>query len=332
MRTVGPKKIAVGDLGEFWYGDYKEPFEELEGAVPGHPRGAVLKDDDGKILCAYCGKTFDYLPRHITSAHGMRTSEYKREVGLLQKSALVSERVRRNRVRTALRNRHAGTFLDRPPSKGARGTRKQVPEELNRTGRCYAQILAVARQIAQETGTVTYKALARRGIWQRNVEVMFGSMSSLRRLVGDGRRHRGNPWTEAELITGLRSLADQLGRTPVSSDLRRYGLPSLMAYMRHFGSYVAACERAGLPPYQWVPRDPRSEAAMLLAWATTGTIKKASAAVGHGDRAIRETLTKYGIPELPPGRGRHTDRQAARAFAAEVAGRLEGGSEPSKAA
>ena len=88
------KKIAVGDLGEFWYGDYKEPFEQLEGAVPGYPVGVVLKDDDGLLLCAYCGKVYKNLGNHSAKTHGMSASEYKDEVGLLRKSALVSEQLR----------------------------------------------------------------------------------------------------------------------------------------------------------------------------------------------------------------------------------------------
>lgn len=326
------RKIAVGDLGEFWYGNYKEPFEQLEGAVTGYPRGALLKDDDGRILCAYCGKTFDYLPRHISHAHRMTTAAYKDEVGLLQKSALVSERIRDSRIATAYRNRAQAKWSNPTPTAVARSIaarrtndRTNNPaERQNMTGRCHAQILTVAREIMRERGRVTQRDLNQRGIWQVVVEQRFGSLSALQRLIGDGRRNKGNQWSDAELIAALRSLADKMGRTPAFSDLRRFGLPSTDAYYRHFGSYPEACRRAGLTAFEWVPRDSASEAAYLLAWATTGDTHKAGTACGTSDRTIRQTLTKYGIPKMPPGGGHHAMRQAARRQAAEVAARLEG--------
>ena len=98
------KKIAVGDLGEFWYGDYKEPFEQLEGAVPGYPVGVVLKDDAGLLLCAYCGKVYKNLGAHAAKTHGLSAKEYKDETGLLRKSALVSEQTRMMASASALRD------------------------------------------------------------------------------------------------------------------------------------------------------------------------------------------------------------------------------------
>jgi len=326
IRTIGPKKIAVGDLGEFWYGNYKEPFVQLEGAVSGYPQGVVLKDDDGRLLCAYCGKTFEYLPRHISRAHAMTTREYKQEVGLMQKSALVSERIRTARVRTALRNMSipsVNTILAaRGPGRKRGSKHEYTAEQQNKSGRCFAQILTVARQIVNARGQVTIKDMHARGIWQYNIEMMFGSMQNLARLAGDD-RHMGQ-WTQEELLTALRSLGDKLGRTPASSDLRRYGLPGLMSYFRAFGSYRTACERAGLQAYKWVPRDTKSEAAYLLAWATTGDVHKASKAIGVSGLVIRQTLTKYGVPKMPPGGGFHTERIAVRNQAAEIAAHLEG--------
>lgn len=330
MPDVGPRKIAVGDLGEFWYGNYKDPFLQLEGAVPGYPQGALLKDDAGCLLCAYCGKTFKSLPNHINKAHGLSAAEYKESVGLLQKSALVSESIRQSRIRTALRNRSHGVFKD-PTQEAVTKSLEQrrvnrrghfPPEKQNLTGRCYAQILEVARQIVREDGRVTIGRLAKRGIWQHNIEMMFGSLANLARLASD--RRRFGAWTPTELTNALRSLGDKLGRTPSSSDLSRYGLPTLMAYYRAFGSYIAACEQAGLQPYQWVPKDPQSEAARLLAWATTGDVVKAGAAAGVSSTAIRNTLAKYGIPAMPPGGGLHVQRVEARNLAADIAARLDG--------
>ena len=144
VEVLRVKKIAVGDLGEFWYGDYKEPFEQLEGAVPGYPVGVVLKDDAGLLLCAWCGKVYKNLGAHSAKTHGMSANQYKDEAGLLRKSALVSEQTRMMNSAQGFRLRAAGIFRT-PTLEDSRraawqggsavANRERPAEALNKTGR-----------------------------------------------------------------------------------------------------------------------------------------------------------------------------------------------------
>lgn len=327
------KKIAVGDLGEFWYGDYKEPFEQLEGGVPGHPVGVVLKADDGKLLCAWCGKTFDNLGRHVSTTHHTPAAMYKREIGLLQKSSLVSERRRLTLVAEATRRR----FHEASPanwrslaySKTKRPTGQQggqwVPERLNQTGRCRKQVLALASALARE-GRLTPNHMARRGVKERTWSVYWRSFTELIREVGvvNANRHQRRRYTDGQLTRMLWSLAQSLGRTPSRSDLRRYGLPCDSVWRDRFGTYSAACERAGLQPNLPMPDGTETDITLLVAYATTGNVDTAGRAVGVTASRVSACLTRYGAP-LPQRLGHGgQDTSARKAWAAEMARRLAG--------
>lgn len=321
------KKIAVGDLGEFWYGDYKEPFEQLEGGVPGHPVGVVLKADDGKLLCAYCGKTYDNLGRHVAT-HGMNARGYKEEVGLLFKSALVSERRRFQLVRGGRRSfaalRAEGKF--KPFQKGSGGQAEAVQtgeshwqrrgEALNQTGRCYSQVLAVAKMLSAK-GRLSKSQLSKHGIGRMVVSRYFGDMDALARMVGS----RPKRWTDQELVAGLRNLANDIGRTPIASDLRRFGMPNIVTYRKHFGSWNKAVLAAGLFPTTPMGTSIDDEIAMLVAYATTGSLIGASKSLHVSDVRLRKVLLKYGFPYSFSD---PIQRQDRRAWAQEMASRLSG--------
>jgi len=49
-----------------------------------------------------------------------------------------------------------------------------------------------------------------------------------------------------ELLFLLKKLAEKLNRTPLSSELLKYGLPSVSTYGKNFGGYTEACEKIGL--------------------------------------------------------------------------------------
>ena len=316
------KKIAVGDLGEFWYGDYKEPFEQLEGAVTGHPKGVDLTDDEGKILCAFCGKTFHNLGLHAKHSHFSSAAEYKREVGLLQGSALVSERVRvsmiagSKRVNQVRRSKPAG-FVSHTG-----GNFYRQPEYLNRTGRCYAQVIEVGKNIVAAGGRINRPTLQARGIGPLLIEAYFGSYDEFRRLLGTsvvGRRR----WSDDQLLSVLTALAEKIGRTPAVSDLHRYGLPDQATFCGHFGSYGNACRAAGLDPNLPTPQTLDIEVAVLTAYATIGSIKRAARAVGIGSPLAAKVLEKYGAPFFVGGYG-PTSTKERREWAGNMARRLAG--------
>jgi hypothetical protein len=321
------RKIAVGDLGEFWYGDYKEPFVQLEGAVPGYPQGVVLKADDGKLLCAYCGKTFENLGRHANWSHGMSARDYKDEVGLLQKSALITEPMRQDRIRVALRN-HASNNLPRKGDPNWRGRRSGVPQPLqpgtgiqsperqNKTGTCYAQALAVARSLGQH---LTQKRLSQHGIPPSTVVRLFVDMAGIRAQAGvhDGYR----TWTRPELVSALRNLGADLGRSPRASDARRFGLPSFGTYKRAFGSWNAAVREAGFEPDMPMPNGVDTDYAVLLAYSTHGSIRRTATQLAMDVNRVAGSLHRYGFPFPPGGGGLGSAR---REWAADMARRLAG--------
>ncbi len=325
------KKIAVGDLGEFWYGDYKEPFEELEGGIPGYPRGALLVEDAGdrpgdRLLCAFCGAVKHNLGNHARLRHGLHAADYKREVGLLQKSALVSESLRQKMVARSLRLVASGVTGLKPGntthqlrrfSRG--GTPKLTAEQLNKTGRCREQVKAVAAQLARE-GRLTYRSLRAVGIYQGTVDRYFGPISELRRLLGTDPRPR-RVLSDDELIASLRQLATVLGRTPAASDLRRHGMPSTPTYIKRFGSFVNACRKAGLQPNLPTPSGPDRDVAFLVAYATLGNIHKACRVVGMAYPTAASILSTHGFPFGSYEQRYSNDRKE---WASEMARRLAG--------
>lgn len=318
------KKIAVGDLGEFWYGDYKEPFVELEGGVPGYPQGTVLKDDTGKLLCAFCGKTYENLGNHVHK-HGLTATTYKREVGLMTQSALVSERQRLTRVSNGKRRAKDKTWMKvggMAEGRTAAYDSRRSAEALNKSGRCYAQLLETARTIQRERGRVTVRALAQHGINWPTLRMYFDSIEALGKAIGSdtGSLKRAN-YDKGALLTSLRTLAQRLGRTPSQSDLRRYGMPTTKVYARRWGSYAAACEAAGLVPNPVSPgsQSPFDPVRLLNAYATTGNSDTAAESLGISSKAILGVLHRYGYP-FPPfykGPGR-------KEWAADMARRLAG--------
>ncbi len=79
----------------------------------------------------------------------------------------------------------------------------------------------------------------------------FGSWNAALAAAGLETRPRVTR-TDKELLDALRKLAAELGRTPLSKEmLVQRGLPSPGAYQKHFGSWNAALEAAGLEPNQW---------------------------------------------------------------------------------
>lgn len=343
------KKIAVGDLGEFWYGDYKEPFVQLEGAIPGYPQGVILKRDDGKLLCPFCveGKTYNNLGAHAAKAHGLRAPQFKDEVGLLRSSALVSEQTRQLNSAQGIRRRLQGTFhtLSRAESRAGGLLGAQVvrhaergggsPERLNKTGRCYAQIIATAKTIQLEYGRITIARMNKHGIYVRNVERYFGTWQTFLRAVKDSTvRRAGIAWSDSQLITALRSLAQEIGHTPTVSDQTRYGIPTRHAYEHHFGSWAEACRRAGIAanvPGQWARRaiTDQEEIAVLSGYAMSGTMGRAAKAAGISWQRATAILTGFGIKTLP---GESPLRRGQMATAATIARRIAGWPDEEEAA
>lgn len=327
------KPLQTGEY-TLWYRDYKEPLEQLEGGFTGQPRGVLLGDgpgDDAKPVCAFCWPPYaaHNLGPHLRVVHGMTARAFKTEVGLKQRTALVSEPTRRKMIARSLRAYlkpdsvarnsldQGRAFLSANPT--ARGKRPRAnPEHLNKTGRCYAQVLAVARSIAR-TGRLTMQRLRQAGISQEAIEMWFPNdgIHDLNRLVGQ------NPkfirWTDDQLLTGLRSVADKLGRTPSHSDLKREGLPAQITYRSHFGSYGNACRKLGLDPNLPVPMTTDLETRILAGYATIGSAHKVAGLLHLSDQRVLSVMHHYGYP-YPPGYSGPGRKEWAADMARRIAG------------
>ena len=80
----------------------------------------------------------------------------------------------------------------------------------------------------------------------------FGSLNDALEAAGFERRTKGTKLSREELCDALRTLADELGRPPTTTDMRTDGPYSEGTYVNRFGSWTAACEAAGIghPPAQ----------------------------------------------------------------------------------
>lgn len=84
--------------------NYKEPFMKYQKGYGF--QGVLLFDGESdKIQCHMCGEWFGVLGNHLAKEHGMKVKAYKEEVGLLNSTALISEKVRAKLIATGLKKR-----------------------------------------------------------------------------------------------------------------------------------------------------------------------------------------------------------------------------------
>lgn len=51
-------------------------------------KGVIAKDEEGKVICHICGKSYRVLGDHVRSAHLMTIKEYKEEFGICNNTHL----------------------------------------------------------------------------------------------------------------------------------------------------------------------------------------------------------------------------------------------------
>lgn len=115
--------------------NYKEPLMKFSKGF-GYQGVLLFEGKTDKIQCHFCGKWFHQLPRHLKYGHDMSAAEYKNEVGLIQTSALISEKVREKMMASGLNERlqnlrNQGRVKTRTLSKE---TREKIRQGLIRAG------------------------------------------------------------------------------------------------------------------------------------------------------------------------------------------------------
>ncbi|HSK14894.1 MAG TPA: hypothetical protein VK915_01860 [Gaiellaceae bacterium] len=139
-----------------------------------------------------------------------------------------------------------------PPSARARSPRVQPEKSRGRRERrprysdeqILAELVACARRLGRSPTMQEFALDGRTRIHPRTVVERFGSWNRAKRLVGLVPRRFASP---EELLGRLRTLGDELGRTPTGRDLdeRRRTMPSKSLYWHRFGSLSRALRAAG---------------------------------------------------------------------------------------
>lgn len=101
------------------------------------PAGEIHTDDEGKLICHICGRSYDKLTSHIKGKHKISEHEYKERFGLNRTCRLTSEKLQetfRNNptvdilsVRVQFKKGHTVT----------KGKTKRLQTIKNRTGLTY---------------------------------------------------------------------------------------------------------------------------------------------------------------------------------------------------
>lgn len=334
-RADMPEQIAIGD--GTYYANYKEPFRQLEGAIPGYPLGELPYDVESKLLCPYCQpeRTYHNVGSHIAKKHGLTSDEFKTEAGLNQGTALVSEQTRLRNSAAAIKREFGkgggGAFSSEDAAKGGQlgGKGRRTARALNARGCCFDQVLATARRVKREKGRVTETLLRKEGINERIVAMHFGSWEAFLVRLGEDPQRSGVRRKDTDLMIDLRSVAEALGHTPTVSDMRRYQMATRGTYEKHFGSWAKACKKAGIEPNvpsMWLTRAPSAEedGAVLAAYAVTGSYAKAAARLSmSGERAIG-ILMRYGIGPVNGNTVNSGLRRRQMELAAKISRRIAG--------
>lgn len=119
-------------------------YFRLGGQVnPLPPRGQVVRDDGGKVICHICGRSYVRLGSHIRESHEMTISEYKQRFGLCNNAKTTEHTYSKHMSALAYKNGEPGKLKIsgvatriRPGDKHLRmGKKSRLQERLERSQR-----------------------------------------------------------------------------------------------------------------------------------------------------------------------------------------------------
>jgi len=169
-----------------------------------------------------------------------------------------------------------------------------------------AEILEELRDAAQRLGrSPTMREFAQdpeARVHPQTVIEHFGTWNAAKRSAGLFPRRF---LTRADLLDQLRSLGDELGRTPTARDLaaRRRALPSVSLYAHTFGSLANALREAGFEVLQGEERLERAIVQGAELAQTIGRLPKMSdwADARRDDHALLSEWQVYRLLDVPRG-------------------------------
>lgn len=237
--------------------NYKEPFMKFEKGFGFE--GVLLFDaEDDTVQCHLCGNWYEFLGPHIFREHHIFASEYKQEVGLLQTTALIGEKMREKLIayrlgkKAKIRNLRAGGKKTQAQKDKIRETLKknsELRESQNRMETCPLQLIERLQKLATELGRTP---LSREVGFEETLVKVYGTYNEACRIAGLTPRKVGETlrkikpgtYTKEILLEFIVNFKKIHGRNPSRSDRERNLLPSTESYRRHFGSWKVALEEA----------------------------------------------------------------------------------------
>ena len=242
-----PRNIVFPDGVE-----YEKPFTEI-------PRGfgyfgVVLVDKDtGELQCHQCGAWTETLSVHAYTSHKIKAELYREQYGLLQNTALISERIREILIehgkevarRYKLDSKAAIERLKSFQNNNEKKRRHSYAnaERMNKKGTCPVQVLDKLIKISEKLGRQPYKKEMKDDLGRSIVDAAkrrYGNLAEVRRILEmQGYTYKlpaKATYTNEEMLGHLRKFESIYGRKPSPSDFRRELLPlSYGSYYARFG-------------------------------------------------------------------------------------------------
>lgn len=129
------KSIPNRHYGGLCQGCYK--YFKNGGKIHSIPEaGTIAYDEQGKVICHICGKSFVRLGSHIKENHEMTIDEYKERFGLCKRTKTTEKSYSDTMSRYAKKQWYGSTnFTSWKNNKDSKGTSRQAKRQKGKTSR-----------------------------------------------------------------------------------------------------------------------------------------------------------------------------------------------------
>lgn len=213
--------------------NYKEPFMDYKGGY-GYMGVLLFDGESDKVQCHLCGEWYIALGNHLHKEHAMRAIEYKQEVGLNKKTALIGENMRAKLIKSGLERRlknlqsRKGKVVSEEVKQKISNTLKENRfEKMNTVGTCPAQLIDRLQKLYNKLGRTP--KMSEIG-FEQALKLTYGSMEEACRVAGIPYRKEGktvdNPrWIKKEQVLHfMSSFLKREGKFPSRKDFIREGV------------------------------------------------------------------------------------------------------------
>lgn len=234
---------------------YKEPLTKVSDGFGYY--GTVAYDKSEKYTqCHVCGFFFENLGMHVVKKHDKTTTKYKLEFGLPVTMSLRAPKQKTYQWETWQKMDKSERERVLTQLKEARG--KGMPAQIakkslyvkNLEGRCPEQLLDKIIKLKNKlkrTPSSTEFVKEYGSGFLGSVRLTFGTWREALKVLNLVPKGYGGEreYDKDKLLEMLRNFYKDKGREPMSSDGAGL-LPSRQTYTRHFGSWTAAKQEAGI--------------------------------------------------------------------------------------